>query len=113
MCMSFLLDRNLEDFNYELYYNGQLLNRYTLLSSAMDEAQKKSKNNAEPLHITKACISDWYLGFPLNKEEKTISFNSPEGLTEKIKSSYRCVEGPFYSEKDAVTALRKISGQSL
>lgn len=109
--MGFLLDRNLEDFKYDLYYEGQLLKRYETLSSALEEAQKKSKNNTANLYITKACVSDWYLGFPKESEQKVIAFYSPEGISEEAKNQYKFIEGPFENETEARMASRKITGQ--
>ena len=110
--MGFLLDRNLEDFKYELFYDDQLIQRHDLLTAALDAGKDLAKNNAESLSITKACVSDWYLGFPLDLKNEVTCFYSPEGISEEVRSSHRFIEGPFETQRDAGIALRKINGQS-
>jgi len=111
--MSFVLHRNFDDYKYELFYEGVVIARYDLLADAVSDAEKRAKNNVESLFVTKACVSDWYLGFPLDSAQKTVAFFSPEGIKEETQKQYRFIEGPFETEDQARVALRKISGQSL
>ena len=109
--MGLLLDRN-EDGRYELKHQGVVISRFCTLSWAVDRATRYAKNHAQKLYVSAACVSDWYVGFPLDKKQPPKVFQSLEPFAVEASASkeFRFIEGPFLSFELARQASFKISG---
>jgi hypothetical protein len=109
--MSLLLDRN-EEGRYELKHCGVVISRFDVLSHAMNRSVQYAKNHAQKIYVSKACISDWYVGFPKDKNQNPLVFQSFEPVEAGLENSeFRFLEGPFESQEVAKYAAFKISGK--
>lgn len=113
--MELRLHRNEENL-YELRYNDIVLSQSLELSEVLGKAEKYAKKFCKKLFISKAALSDWYAGFPEDKDKVPEVFLDPffplhAGVTEAATSPYRFVEGPFMSQEDAIEAAFKIAGK--
>jgi hypothetical protein len=114
--MGLRLKRNEQNI-YELRYNDIVLTTAIELSEVMGKAEKYAKKFRKKLYIAQSAVADWYVGFPLDKEQSPKVFFDPfytvkaqlEDATQE--ATYRFVEGPFMSPEDASEAAFKISGK--
>lgn len=95
---------------YELIYNDIVVGRADSLSEILPVAKSYAKKFQKKLFIAQAALSDWYVGFPTDKEAAPILFFSPN-VTASMQSQYRFVEGPFLSKNEAKEAAFLISGK--
>jgi hypothetical protein len=118
--MDILLDRSLvklkdgeEKELFEVSLSGVVLSRFETFPHAYGKARALAKKHRKKLFISKACVSDWYVGFPHDKTQKPKIFERPDWqLTAADQTSYRFVEGPFESPDDAKQAAYRICGKA-
>lgn len=114
--MELRLNRTEENV-YELLYGDVVLSKSGELSDVLGKAESFAKKYRKKLYISKSAVSDWYAGFPVDREQAPIVFLDPyfqlqAGVTEESATSpYRFVEGPFLTQEDAVEAAFKIAGK--
>lgn len=110
----------------ELRINRTEQNEYQLtlgdtliIQGSLKDVIDRSKDYAKKLHknimISAASVSDWYCGFPVDKNQAPTVFYDPHFLvkaTLDTPTSYRFIEGPFLTSAAAVEAAFKISGKA-
>ena len=97
---------------YELNFNGVVLAQSTELTEIMAKAEKYAKKFQKKILISTASVSDWYVGFPVDKEQApVVFFDSEYQVKASTPQDYRFVEGPFLNQTAACDAAFKISGQ--
>lgn len=113
--MELMLSRNEENF-YELRLGSVVLAQSDTLSAMLDRAQHFAKKFRKKLFISQASISDWYIGFPNDREQSPEIFFDPHYMlkaatVQEGTPTYRFVEGPFLSQEQAAQAAFGISGK--
>lgn len=114
--MKLTLDRNEQNI-YELRLGEVVLAHSETMTGLVDKAQLFAKKFQKKLFISQAAISDWYVGFPQDKDQSPEVFFDPQYMLkahvgeEVTPSSYRFVEGPFLSSEQAAEAAFQISGK--
>lgn len=112
--MELKLDRN-EKNAYELCYKDLVLSESFVLAEVMGQAEAFAKKFQKKLYVSEAALSDWFVGFPVNKEEAPLAFFDPSYLVRSSQQSderFRFVEGPFLTKEAAFDAAFRISGQT-
>lgn len=113
--MDLLLQRN-EKNCYELCLGEIVLVESAHLSDIMERAQTYAKKFRKKLFVSAGAISDWYVGFPADREQAPEVFFDPyfivKATLENMEHSYRFVEGPFLTEEQAVESAFKIAGKA-
>jgi hypothetical protein len=118
--MDILLDRTLVKFKngeekelFEISLGNVVISRSELFPHAFDRATTMAKRHRKKLFISKACVADWYVGFPQDKTQRPKIFERPDWqLTAADQENYRFVEGPFESPDEAKTAAYRICGKA-
>lgn len=106
--MRLLLDRNLNTSQYELKYEGRGGTVTLTTTASLELALERGKNYAKrfkgELLVAKLCVADWYCGVPKSGAEPVVLQEPPTGFPQETLASFRCLDGPFESEEEAVTS---------
>lgn len=108
--MGIYLDR--EEHGYVVRKDSEILSRYvgSTLEYALKKAQEKAKAIREKLYVTKAAVSDWYVGVPF-EGKPVIFYDTGLIFAASLPEKYRYLEGPFMDSEEAARACMKLTGE--
>jgi hypothetical protein len=109
--MGYCIDR-IDTDKYQAFHKEQpsvILIESNLFSAVLDHVTTLAKKTGTKVYVSKACVSNYYLGMPPEGSVPHL-FNHP-APDATVTSQYRFVEGPFFEEKDAQKASLKMFGK--